>query len=145
MKKLHKVLHYYLPYNLKIIIQHRNQPDFEGNLTLPYLSDCTGVKPLLIPLSKLTESQLFEFYNFGKHCNDESSFEIRKIEKLKNGVGWSIRLKHKTPQFNLDDGYYYMECGISINQEFTIDKFIWFFKNHIDIFNLIESGQAIEK
>ena len=111
MIELKDVLHYYLPYNVRIIISHRNQPDFEGNLTLPYLADCTGVKPILHHLSSL-DAKYF------KDNGIDLDAEI-EIAELENGLR-TINSMH-----------------------FSIVQLC--FKNHIDIFCLIESGQAIEK
>lgn len=106
MKELKEVLHYYLPYKVKIIISHRNQPDFEGNLTLPYLADCTGVKLILRPLSK---------FNTGQFNHDQ----VREIVELREGNRTIGSMHFSTVELCLE--------------------------NHLDIFGLIKSGQAIEK
>ena len=120
MKQLKDVLHYYYPYNLKIVISHRTQPDFETTLKLPYLSDCTGVKPLLIPLSKLTE---------------EIDHGGEKFVPKNVIVNW-----YMLPLW-WDNGDAKPSDINSI--PFYVIKLL--LKWHFDIFGLIESNQAIEK
>lgn len=126
MKELEDVLHYYLPYKLQINISHRNQPDFEGELTLPYLADPTGVKPILIPLSKLTE----EIEHEGK--------KFVPIEKLKNnGNNINNEADYWTTLELLQRGGY---CG-----QLPLWIIEYLLQWHFDIFGLIQEKSAIEK
>lgn len=60
MTDIKDVLHLYL--GQKIVVRHRNQPDYETTLTPAFLGDPTGVKLILRPLSSMTEEEKVELF-----------------------------------------------------------------------------------
>jgi hypothetical protein len=86
------------------------------------------VTPILLPLSAMTEEQAFEF------CKSKMSGAITHIDTISNyGVFYEYRYGsgRRFKQWQT-----YSECNSK--------QIAWLLKNHFDVYNLIENGQAID-
>ena len=76
-------LKYFLGTGLKICVSHKTQPDYITDLTLPFLGDATGIKPILYPLS--------HFVDNAKKFDDPDSDTILMIQAIENDDIESLR------------------------------------------------------
>lgn len=135
MKKL-KLKHLlpYLPYELNVQDDEGNTRELKGLFITECFLDHNGfgvdkteldfseIKPILIPMSNLKEHLLKEFKNY--HCS--TSYDKDAIEYFCEEIGVDIDEVH------------------NIKPEFlNYGAMQWLFKNHYDVFDLIESDLAI--
>ena len=89
----------------------------------PFFSEFGNFKPYLIPLSSMTEEQLYEIKEITEFKYNHNTLEL---------VKWTET--HTTLEFWLEE----------VPQYSVIEVFDWLNKNHFDYRSLIEKGLAIE-
>lgn len=137
MKKL-KLKHLlpYLPYELNVQDDEGNTRELKGLLITECFLDYNGygtdkteldfseIKPILIPMSKLKPKLIEEFENYHSHKEYDKDVIDYFCEEM--GVD-ADEVDNMKPEF------------------FNYGTMQWLFKNHYDVFDLIESDLAIEK
>ena len=162
MEKEFKHLAPYLPYELQMAYIVKDEVVEVGSLNKVYIYKSEShpiryginyndaehewmFKPFLRPLSSITTE---EAYELGVILTSEAD-----MEDIEVGVGGIdilgeyytvIRYKDK-----VDEGFYFMiqfsSIGIVGINLIPYEAYEWLFKNHFDVFGLIEKGLAIEK
>lgn len=156
----------YLPYGLKVMLNGSNHPTRILGLELNPLNiivvrygeireskvSLKYVKPILRPLSDLTEPEIMELLMSGMA---EDVLEV--LQKAHEFAGYTsgqvIRLYDKTqgiqliaPAYTLVS-YSISTCQFNLKWGFRYNMFDVFqkmFEMHLDVFGLIESGDAID-
>ena len=113
---LEHLAHYYA-YNVGIVISHRTQPNYMTKLTPAYLSDPTGVKLILIPLSDYTDVNSESMNDL--NCDLQYQIELSDFAKgHKSLYQWSV-------------GVYKIMCENHIDFNRLIEKGLAINKNHL--------------
>ena len=143
----------YLPYGLDVV-----RPDGKTKFTIVGVVNdlllvfengsgkyCSirGVKPILRPISSITAKEATDFGNIllGEYEMEDRSVGVGSIQ-----IGDTI-----TPviQFIDSDGdsitVFFGKSGIACDEGVSFEAYEWLFKQHFDIFYLIDKGLAIDK
>ena len=101
------------------------------------------VKPVRRPLSDLTEVELEEFYNI--NSVEKGTLKIKSKEIYRDGtsVCWDIKFKDING-IGIKDGYYHTSYAIELRGKYSCKQWNWIYSKHIDVFNLIPQGLAID-
>lgn len=98
----------------------------------------TDFKPILWPLSSMTDEQIKDLIKYEKCI---SQYEYVKFERIWfNNILTGIRIDYGIMEA---DGVYH-RCWDLEFSAMNADDFAWCLKNHFDIFQLIESGLALD-
>ncbi len=162
MTELKGVIHYYLPYKLRC--NAVNDEYFEPQINKELYRIETGrteklniynywyivgdiecqtsdIKPILHPLSKLTEEIEHEgkkFTPLKKLVDDEENHDQLKVENYKNKLITGYKVYHD----EFGEVLFISDKNVSVLPFKLFEQLLsW----HFDLFGLIESGQAIEK
>lgn len=126
------------------------RPDGKGFRSISYLSesftDLTLIKPILHPLSSMTEEELREvlIMHFDETSRDIASqsivsvkkkFEVKMVSKYGTGIPYIVYNEDNIPHSD----------GVFSLSELNPDQFRYLLSKHFDLFGLIESGLAIKQ
>jgi len=148
LKHLAPYLTYGLSFSLNLNDVRDNFPDELRTLKLAEISIDLALKvgkPILRPLSSMTKE---EAYEFGVILIGEADMEDKEV-----GIGKMVLMGSIYPTIMYQDKenedysimIQFSSTGISGMDLIPYDAYEWLFKNHFDVFRLIDKGLAIEK
>ena len=137
VKRLHEI-HELFGTDGDLLIFYNDHDMFYGNAT-----NTDWNKPLLFPLSAMSEEQLKEVVWLSFLTPDvikDKYYRLKKYTETKHAVKFGTGITYHA--FDINSQFFV--SGIFSLQVLNPLQFKYLLDNHFDIFNLIESGEAID-
>lgn len=146
--ELINVLHYYLGCEVMLQLQH-DKPAWRDIMTTEYLHRYGGredwMKPILRPLSALTDEEFKEavllHWGVSRDIIEQLVKTIKRNPEVKQYAKYGTAIPYSAFKEN---GDHYMTGTLSTNS-LNPETFNYLLKLGVDLFHLIESGQAIDR
>ena len=160
----------YIPYGLRVYYDGLCEDDIKGEFTVSayhvgsgislmgdqeledgdlsksfYVDFDFTIKPILRPLSSITLEEAYELGVILTSAADMENVEVEVGSVNVFGEHYTVVIYQDKTDEKLYFGVQFSSVGIAGAEPMLHEVYTWIFKNHFDIFGLIDKGLAIEK